>query len=65
MIKNIYCNCSYHHEYYCDNCFCKITNGDYIYRHGGAIDNNIFDLCENCYNKFYDKAKEALNDTQK
>lgn len=64
MTKNIYRSCYYYHEYYCDNCFCKIKNGD-IYRQGGAIDNNIFDLCENCYNKFYNKAKEALNDTEK
>lgn len=65
MIKNIYNkqNCRYYHEYYCDSCLKKIIDqsnyGPYgcgtvkmIFRNEKAIENNIFDLCKECYNKY-------------
>ncbi len=59
MIKNIYNKDlkRYYHNYYCDCCFVVIINGE-INRNIKAVENNFFDLCFDCKEKWE-------NDTEK
>ena len=53
MIKNIYDkeNKHYKHKYYCDYCYKQLYWGQ-ILRSEKAIEQEIFDICEDCKRRF-------------